>query len=341
MLYFTQSRGNTTGLQVEELLGSLFLGAPYDPNEESPPLDPYLGYYYEGEGDVYRAIVLDGDDLALEILGRGVVPLDYAGGERWKFRPNPSNVIAFDRGPDGSVSGYHIGDHQEFRLVPSPDLPTAQDLAARVRAAHRLDLLESAGPLRMTGTIEVEVAGLTGSTSETLAWPGRYRFEATTPQSFEVQTLHDGHAFAASTLRAAAELTGDAAHWARTASPLARFGSWADWYPLLEVIQELRGPNGESVFLVRTGDARAPARTLYVHGESGRVFREDGMTYADTLGRIGLRIEFDDFRDVGGMLLPFETRTTFPHPLIGTVVTTVTESALGVEVEASAFVLAD
>ena len=104
VLYFTQSRGNVTGLRLEEVLGELLLGVPFDPIQAAPPLEPYLGYYFEGEGDRYRAIIRDGDGLALEILGRAVVPLVYVGDDRWKLKPSPANVIAFDRDPDAGLT---------------------------------------------------------------------------------------------------------------------------------------------------------------------------------------------------------------------------------------------
>ena len=123
-------------------LGELLLGVPFDPIQAAPPLEQYLGYYWEGEGDPYRAIVLDGDGLALEILGKAVVPLVYIGEDRWKLRPQPATVLAFDRSPAGEVTGYHIGEHQEFRFEPAADLPSADEVATRVAQAHRIDLLD-------------------------------------------------------------------------------------------------------------------------------------------------------------------------------------------------------
>jgi CubicO group peptidase (beta-lactamase class C family) len=119
VLYFTQSRGTSTGVRVEERLAELLLGAPFDPLQAAPPLEEYLGYYWEGEGDLYRAVVRDGRDLAWEILGKAVVPLDYIGDDRWKLRPQPGTVIDFDRDDANRVVGYHVGEHREFRFTPS------------------------------------------------------------------------------------------------------------------------------------------------------------------------------------------------------------------------------
>ena len=163
VLYFTQSRGTTTGLQVEEALGELLLGVPYNTNLAAPPFDDYLGYYYEGGDDRYRAIVRDGDDLALEILGQAIVPLTYVGDDSWKLRPNPGVVIEFNRDADGRVSSYHIGDHVEYRLEPGDDLPSIDEVCESVTAFHQIERLTQVGPLRMSGTVAMESAGVEGT----------------------------------------------------------------------------------------------------------------------------------------------------------------------------------
>ena len=338
VLYFTQSRGNTTGLRVEEALGELFLGVPYDTNQAAPPFEEFLGYYWEGEGDRYRAIVRDGEDLALEIPERAVVPLTYVGEDRWKFRPNPSIVLAFQRSDAGEVTGYRIGDHQEYRFEPSAELPSADELAARVAETHRVDLLESLGPIRLNGALTMEKLGITGELTTLLAWPDRYRVDSTAGENFEHVAFDGEQVRYASSTQPIATLEGPRAELARLDSPFVRFGDWHRWYPRLQVIQRLeRG--GREVFLVRAGDTSAPATTLYVDWKTGRVVREEGMTHIEHMGRIGQRVTFGDFRDVSGMLLPFRTKIELANPLIGTIVTTVTDVELGVELPEGTFEL--
>jgi CubicO group peptidase (beta-lactamase class C family) len=341
VLYFTQSRGTTTGLRVEEVLGELFLGAPFDPNQAAPPFEDYLGYYWEGEGDLYRAIVRDGDDLALEIVGKAVVPLVYAGDDRWKASLDPSKVLAFDRSEDGAVVGYHIGDHQELRFEPSAGLPDAGELAARVAAAHRLDLIEELGPIRSTAALANAKLDIVGEMQAVLAWPDRYRSDTTArgeSESFAV----DGDAVRQVTSQKPAVETfeGERAALLRADSPFTRFGDWRGRSPAYRVIQRLGGED-EEVLLVRAGDTSAPAATLYVDARTGRVVRVDSLTHVDMLGRIGQKVRFEDFRDVSGMTLPFRTRVELANPMLGEFVVTVADVELGVAVPASAFALAD
>lgn len=340
VLYFTQSRGTSTGLRVEERLGELLLGVPYDPLQAAPPLEEYLGYYWEGEGDLYRAIVRDGDDLALEIVGQAVVPLDYVGEDRWKLRPKPSTVLAFDRDEAGTVSGYHIGDHVEHRLTPRSDLPTGDEVAERVAAAHHIERLADAGVVRMGSRLEIPKLDRVGESVTWLRWPDHWRVDERMGEeagsvAFDGETLRS-----VSPLRPRAPIEGEAATLLRQSGPFVRFGDWRKQGVALTVVQELERDD-ERMLLVRLGDCSAAAPTCYVEWPSGRVRRVDSMTFLEGLGRLGQKARFGEWRDVNGALLPGRMEIELAHPLIGTILTTVESVELGVEVPAGHFELAD
>jgi hypothetical protein len=340
VFYFTQSRGNSTGLRVEEVLGDLFLGVPFDPNQAAPPFEQYLGYYREkgDENDLYRAVIRDGKDMALEVLGKAVIPLTYIGEDRWKLRPMPSSVLAFDRSETGEVIGYHVGDHQEVRFEPSADLPSVDEIAARVAKFHRIDLLEFLGPLRLNGEVTIEKQGISGEMSILLAWPDRMRIDTVAAGQFERYAFDGENSRTVSSLKPIALLDGERAELWRLDSPFVRYGDWKRWYPEALVIQII-SDGGKEVVLVRSGDTSAPARTLYIDLEKGGIFAEDSMTYVEMLGRIGQHQEFGDYRDISGMFLPFRTEVTLAHRLIGTISTTVTDVELGVELPEGVFEL--
>ncbi len=340
VFYFTQSRGNTTGLRIEEALGELFFGASQKQESDAPPYAQYLGYYWEGEGDLYRAIIRDGDDLALEILGKAIVPLDYLGEDRWKFRPNPAVVLHFQRAKTGEVTGYKIGEHEEFRFDPSPKLPKAIELAARVAKAHRLDLLNSIGPIRMSGELEMPKIKLKGETVQLWAAPNRYRSDGFMKGQFE-RLAFDGKQFwTRSSDKPVTEIKGPGAALLRASNALAYFGNWHQHYPKFEVIQRLR-KRGRDIYLVRAGDTSAPAPTIYVDDKTGRVIHVDTMTYAEGMGRIGQRVNFGDFRNVSGLLLPHRMQTKLARPFIGPIMITFTKIEVGVKLPEGTFKLND
>lgn len=338
--FFTQSRGNGSGLRVEEALGHLFLGAPFDANEAAPPFEQYQGFYWEGEGDLYRAIVRDGDDLALEIVGKAVVPLTYVGDDRWKLRPDPSKVLAFQRDESGRVTGYDIGEHHESRFEPASELPSFDTVAELVQRAHRIDLVDSLGPVRMRGSLVIEARDVTGETTTLLAGPDRWRYDTRVGEELERVAFDGERVWYESRLKPRAELEGLQAAAMRIDVPFVRYGNWQQQHAGARVMQRLE-KDGRMMLLVRMGGTEAPARTLYVEEETGLVRGEASMTYVDSLGRIGQLALFDDYRDVSGMQLPFRTRLQLAHALIPPMESSVAEVELGVELPAGTFELAD
>ena len=338
VLYFTQSRGTLTGLRVEEQLGALLLGVPFDPLQAAPPLAEYLGCYWEGEGDVYRAIVRDGDDLALEVPGKAVVPLVYIGEDRWKLRPQPGTVLVFDRDVAGRVTGYHIGDHQEFRFEPSPELPAASEVATRVAAAHRIDRLEAAGPVRMRSSMSLPKLDRHGESLTWLAWPDRWRTDELLGEESGSVAFDGERLWSASSARSLAPLEGQAAELLRAGNPFMHFGDWTHHYSQVQVIQRITRED-EDTLLVRLGDSSAPAAPAYVDLRTGLVGRVDSMTFVEGLGRIGQRVTFGEYGDVGGAQLPFRVDVELAHPLIGSIVSIVEEVELGLDLPAGHFEL--
>ena len=340
VLFFTQSRFNTTGLRVEEALGNLFLGVPFNPNQAAPPFEQYLGYYAENARSRYQAIIRDGEDLALETPGRRIRQLVYAGEDRWKFRVKPGVVVEFDRAEDGEVTGFRIDDHQEFRFQPSADLPPVDEIAARVAETHHLDLLETLGPMRILSTLRMEKIDLTGEVTTRLEWPRRYRVDSAANGNFEQLAIDGEKVWYASSTQEVSELEGDRAEGMRLENTFARFGDWRDWHPVLEVIQRVH--DGErDLIMVRVGDTSAPAATLYVDWNNGRLLRVENVSVIEGMGRVGQQTTFSDFRDVSGVLLPFQSSVALSNSMVGTITTTVTEAEVGVEVPEGTFQLRD
>lgn len=345
VLYFTQSRGTLTGLQVEEHLGALLLGVPFDPIQAAPPLEQYLGYYCEDQpNDRYRSIILHEGGLALEILGKAVVPLVYTGEDRWKLKPQPGTVLAFDRSDSGDVTGYHIGDHQEFRFEPADDLPSADEVADLVSKTHRVDLLESLGVLKMTSEFSMEKLGVSGTRQSWYASPDRWRVDEATGEggpAESARTASDGEALRMQLPGQEVEAQeGLAVELMDENSLSERFGDWRRRGIQATVIQRL-GKDGESILLVRLGDTSRMARTLYIDENLGIVKRLDGMTFLPGMGMIGQSLQFRDFKEVDGMQLPERISVDLAHSMIGEILVTITKFEVGVEVSEGWFRLED
>jgi hypothetical protein len=284
--------------------------------------------------------VRDGDDLALEIVGRAVVPLDYIGEDRWKLRPQPATVLAFDRDEAGVVIGYHIGDHVELRFTPGVGLPEAGELAGRVAAAHHIEKLEGLGVVRLQGVIDIPNLKRSGEMVMWLEWPGRWRVDETMGEE-SGRTASDGGTLRMQTPRQPAELVeGEPAELMRQRDPFLRFGDWRREGNRLTVMQAL-GDGDMRVLLVRVGDCSAPAPTLFVGAESGRLESMAGLTFLPGVGRIGQKVRFSDWRDVGGALLPGRVDVELAHPLIGKISSAVQQIDVGIDVPEGHFALRD
>ena len=336
VFYFTQSRGTRTGMRVGKVLGELFLGAEVEEEQVLPALEQFLGYYWEHDDDSYRAVVRDGEDLAMELHGRGVFALDYLGDDRWQFRQNPSEVITFDRSESGEVSGFSLGDHHEYRFAPSSDLPSVDDLAALIAKTHRMDLMESLGPMQAVGEIDIKSMNVIGELHTSYAWPNQFRMDVTMSGQSETSIFDGEFAYYASTATPVEKLEGIRGTELRLDNHFARFGDWHQWHAQLEVIQKLeRG--GKELYLIRAGDSSAAASTFFVDANTGRVIGEDKVNLVPGMGLMGMRMRFADFRDVSGMLLPYKTQIKFANPMIGTVWTTISKMELGVELPEDTF----
>jgi hypothetical protein len=330
-LYFTQSRGTMTGVKFEELLGELFFGVAVEEAPESPPFSDYLGYYFEGGNDRYRSIIQHGDVLALEILGQAVVDLEYLGDDRWRFAIDPTKVVKFQRDEAGEVTGYRIGDHEEFRFEPAADLPSVEELAKRSAEVHGMQWLETLGPLRIESTLSMPKVGMEGTMTSTYAWPRKFRLDSEMGNQFE-NFAYDGEQVTyESVLEPAGPMT-DAARADQLSrdNHFARFGLWTDWHTNMDVVQKVMLGERE-MYLVRTGDCSAPARTLYVEVETGRVLGEDGFSNLPGLGLLGQKLRADDFREVEGMLLPYRVRIQFANNMLGRMTVIVTDMKVGTE----------
>lgn len=341
--YFTQSRGNVTGVLFEEALAEVFLGVPFNPAKLAPPLDPFVGFYREDEKDRHRAIIRQGDTLAIEVLGKAVVPLDFMGDDRWRPRADPSKVLEFFRDEDGEVTGYRIGEHAEYRFDPADDeLPPLEDIIARVTETHGLAALEQLGPLTMKGTISIPRFEMEGSIESIHSWPNRYRFTSVVSGESE-RSAYDGAVVSYSnSTNSAAALEGLEADTVRRENLFARFGDWRDWYPDLQVVQHIV-KDDQDALLIRSGGLDGPGTTLYVDWKSGRLARVDRMASLVGAGTLGQSLEFGDYREIEGMLLPFAMRSTIMNPTLGGIDIEVRfeESSFGAEVTPETFRIVD
>ena len=193
VLYFTQSRGNATGLELETELERSFLGAPFDPNQLAPPIEPLLGFYREDGDPRYVAVVERDGAPWFELPGRALLEMRYGGEGSWRFKLDPTTTLRFEQeGDEPARRLVIVGGGQEIpfvRIEPAEELPSAEELLGRVRAAHALAALTA--PVRLEGPFDFEQLGRHGRATTLLAPGGRARVDVVMPETTEL-TIVDG-----------------------------------------------------------------------------------------------------------------------------------------------------
>ncbi len=138
VLYFTQSRGQTTWIRLERVIDRLLIHPGMEENESelSEEYQPYLGTYVANFGPFHNTeftVVLQDGRLAIDIPGGMVYELEDPNEEgKWRFARDPQVAVSFHRNGDGGVAAmkFYQGRDQ-FELLkgnapPEPEL----DLAA-------------------------------------------------------------------------------------------------------------------------------------------------------------------------------------------------------------------
>jgi len=344
VLLFTQSRGHGVGMLVEEKVDQVFRGTPFDPDALTPELGPYLGLYEDVQAGLYLAVIEEEGRLAIEMPGRFILETRYAGEERWKLVLDPRTTFSFGRREDGAVDRILArepdGEAELTRLIPSSDLPGVDEVIEQVRAAHRIDRLSETGAVRLTGVLEMPARQMEGRITQLYAAPDRYLMEidrGTGPQ----RVAWDGQtATVENDLEGWLELEGMRREQARLESFVTLVRDWRLAFQEIAVLMRIPGTDGgEARLVIRATPRVAHPVTLIVGEESGRLLGHRRISEAPTIGRMGVSVTYEDFREVGGMLLPFRQASKFPTAILGTVTARFEEVETGVEVSAADFVI--
>jgi len=111
VLYFTQSRGQVTGIRLETDLDRLLVHREYAPPPEIvEKYRPYLGTYVSesaaSKGEEFT-VLIHNEHLGFDIPGLFICELKDPGAasERWYFRLDDRLSIQFIRGRSGSITG--------------------------------------------------------------------------------------------------------------------------------------------------------------------------------------------------------------------------------------------
>lgn len=325
VLYFTQSRGNRTGMDLEAAIDRWLLGGT-----EAAPIQeltfeaaaPYLGLYWAEPLQRPMIVVFEKDRLALELPWRSLRELKKTSEPHvWAYVTNPDNLVKFHRDGNGPATAMELRQTSSNtlpRFEPEKGLPSLDELFARRPDRQRSKKLAALGTLRMSGSVEITAGQQKGSFELLAAGNDRSRLKLNLNGS-ETQQVVAGERAWAQPLASSPfqEMPHSRARSIRLGGSLLSTGDWRGEFKQSRVLKRIE-LDGKSVFMVHAVPEQGRQRLIYLDAGNGLVLGYDEVQELPGLGAVGCEVRFGDYRDVDGVQIPFKSIAKFPTPVLGT-----------------------
>lgn len=329
VLFFTQSRGTLAGREVMQSVETLLIEQRPDA-VTAPAVDDaatrtagIAGLYWDQDVAHAYYVITPFDDR-VELDRPGVMHLVFRpepGAQRYVAEANPDVWIAFDRGADGNVVAMRtfFGKRIETdpRQTPVEGLPSVKAIIAKVRRAHRIERLPTVGAVHLSGSIDYVSRKMAGRIDHTFDMQ-RSRLEIAIGPSRQIALTDGSHAWSETSETGIDQLSGRMLQQVLLDRWPALLGDWRTHYEHVSVLNRINFA-GRSLVMLRLVPTEGAGDTLYVDETSGELVRRDSLVQIPGIGIAGVQTMFDDYREVGGMRIPFHSKSLFQHPLIGIV----------------------
>ena len=320
VLFFTQSRGTDAGLKLERELHTLLIEqdvAAYVERREAEAaaaeaLGLYAGLYWDQDvARAYYVITPSSGQLIVERPGSQRSTVKPSG------EPGVFGSLRFELPDEGPASAVFMSFRgrieRQVRHQPDETLPSADEVEAMVRRAHGMDRIADVGAILRAG----EITGTTKGTIELSFDASRLR--ATVGGAIKQEQVLDGDRALTGALGSRPrEETGVMREQMLCDHPAVAYGGWSRRYDHIEVLKRIES-DGRAALLVRTVPKEGPGSTKIVDEDSGLLLGEDKLEFLPGIGYVGLRSSYEDFRDVGGVRLPFRIVSRYANPMLGAV----------------------
>lgn len=347
VLFFTQSRGSLAGVNLERILQAALIDRAFDDpvlavhDVDPAKLEDVAGIYWDAERpETYTVVRPLGERLLVERPGnRQLVFLPTRTPDRYALEIRDDAWIEFVRSDEGEVVGMRDARAAEGDLdprhVPQEGLPSVEDVIASVRRAHAIDRIDEVGTVSMSGTVTIESRGMEGALTTWLDGT-RQRTDVRFGDTVESVGVDGERAWRHTVDGGTDELEGVMREQASLGRTVVLYGDWTAHYASVEVLKRARLED-RSVFVVRLVPHEAPGSTVFVDEATGVILRTDALTQIPGLGIVGVRAYYGDFRDVGGMRLPFESKARYANRFLGKVITRFESAETGLDMPEDAF----
>lgn len=275
---------------------------------------PLLGEYDWAQASAKMRVLVQNGRLAVDVPKQMIYELHPPDDDgRWVFRATKDIWVQFDRDDDGNIVAMTMTQAGVATNLPRlPDAEPAQiksaaEIEAMMRAHHGLDRLASLSNVRMTGTFRMVNQGLRGKFEALCADMKQFRVSMDLGVFGHIQMGIMGETcWSESAFQPYEELLGEQQDSVRLQHPLALFLPWSE-FETVRVLPdaELNGVRTHTVELAR-GRTK---RVISLDAESGQIVKEVAMVPVPGIGRLSTETLLADYREVGGVLMPFHIET--------------------------------
>jgi CubicO group peptidase (beta-lactamase class C family) len=324
VLYFTQSRFNPTGVELEAAIDRLLLGgtsaAPPSRELTAKAAAPYLGVYWLEQRQRPMIITLENARLALEIPWQGLVELQKSEEpEAWSLAPALNNSVKFQRTGDAPATAFELRRGQSValqRFKPEAGLPTLDELFKRRPDAQRTEKLAALGTIRMNGSAEFSVGAQKGSFELLSAGNDRSRLKLNIGGGEFQQVIDGNRAWMQQASLPVQEMPEAMARSMKLAGWTLSTGDWRGEFKEASVLKRIE-LDGQPAYIVLAAPEKGRHRLIYLHADSGLTLGYDEVYALPNMGMVGSEVRFADYRDVEGVQIPFKSTVKYPTPLLG------------------------
>ena len=323
---FDERDGKVIGMTLFQ--GGMAFETPREGVEIPPEITAAEAEEFEGEYRFEQAnmtirVLYNNGRLALEAPGQGVFDLRPPDEEGMRAtRMTDTIKVRFNRDETGRVvSMTHVQNGRQFDLprLSEPEraerLPTADEVLALVERGGSIDTEGRVRTVRVEGTMRFVNIGIEGCERTTATADGRFRMALDFGRFGRSESIVGRErGWADSTAAPDRDLTGEQFAQARLQSPLALTGDWRTAFD--RVVVDSRGEvDGRGVIVVRLERDGAKPATVRVDAETGLPVAMETQQFGAFGQAYPLTYRFDDWRDVGGVLMAH--RVWMEIPLVG------------------------
>ncbi len=347
VLFFTQTRGTTAGLELERAIDLLLLQGDLEGHREQLAAEaeaaaafaPYEGLYWD-EDNIRACYLVRAVDDRLTIDRPGSFSSELVATEvPGHFRMKAANRILEFEPPRNDASPAFLFPfsnrvERQTRHLPAADLPSLDSVIDDLHSAYGVEHMDQVGPIRMKGKIEVLAQGREGRV-EMLFDARRSRMIAMMDDATEIVWItEDDRVFTQVNGAATTELKGSQREQALLSHPFRRLADWRNVYAHVEVLRKIEHQGNQRILVQTVSQEGSPSIKL-VDPTTGLLMEDDRFEVLPMMGRIGVKVGYRDFRDVKGMKLPFLVRHEYSHQLIGEFRTVYESVETGMDAERS------